>query len=81
MTLAEAIQAKSSNNCAKIHQVLQDDGVFSYITFRQPHFMRPLLNLDNLCDMGMQVPGNSGSFHYHGFLIKKPLNLGRTADK
>jgi hypothetical protein len=28
----------------KVQRVLKDDGVFLYVTYRQPHFIKPILN-------------------------------------
>ena len=50
---------------------MEDDGVFLYVTFRQPHFMEPLLNPDGLWDLSMQVLGAQGSFNYYGYIIRK----------
>jgi len=41
------------------------------VTFRQPHFMRPLLNPEGLWDVELQVLSDSGSLDYYGFLIRK----------
>jgi hypothetical protein len=55
----------------KVHRVLQDGGRFLYVTFRQPHFMKPLLNPEGLWDVDMQILGGVGSFDYYGYLIRK----------
>jgi EEF1A lysine methyltransferase 4 len=54
-----------------VHRVLKEDGVFLYITFRQPHFMKLLLNPDNIFDMEMEVLGDGGGFDYYGYVIRK----------
>lgn len=51
--------------------MLKDDGVFLYVTFRQPHFIKPLLNPDDLWSLDMQTLGESGFINYYGFVIKK----------
>jgi len=52
--------------------VLKDDGVFLYITFRQPHFMRPLLTQDeDAWDLDMKTLAENGSLDYYGFVITK----------
>ncbi len=55
--------------------MLKDDGVLLYITFRQPHFIKPLLNPDNAWDLDMQVLGEEGSFDYYGFVMRKSRGL------
>lgn len=50
---------------------MKDDGVFLYVTFRQPHFMKPLLTANNPWKLDMQVLGERGSFDYYGFVITK----------
>lgn len=58
-------------NCDQVMRVLKDDGVFLYITYRQPHFMKPLLNRANQWDLHMEVMGDGASFEYFGFVLKK----------
>ncbi|OTA01900.1 hypothetical protein A9Z42_0022440 [Trichoderma parareesei] len=59
----------------QLHRVLKDDGVFLYITFRQRHFIEPLLmpkDLEPLWDLQMTaLVGNDGSFGYFGWVIRK----------
>ncbi|KAK3392877.1 hypothetical protein B0H63DRAFT_498363 [Podospora didyma] len=54
------VKENTSKYLQEIHRVLKDDGVFLYITFRQLHFMRPLLN----------APGG-GMLEYFCFQLKK----------
>jgi hypothetical protein len=55
----------------KVLRVLKDDGVFLYITYRQPHFIKPILNRANEWDMNMEIMGDGASFEYFGFVLKK----------
>jgi hypothetical protein len=56
----------------KVSRVLKDDGVFLYVTFRQPHFMKPLLNKDDLWDLVVEsLSDGEGSLGYYGFVLKK----------
>jgi hypothetical protein len=58
-------------NDDKVRRVLKDDGVFLYITYRQPHFIKPILNRANEWDLTMEVMGDGASFEYFGFVLKK----------
>ncbi|KAK0749613.1 hypothetical protein B0T18DRAFT_427707 [Schizothecium vesticola] len=50
----------------------EDGGRFLHVTFRQPHFMTPLLNPEGLWTMHRQVFGdNTDSFDYYGYLMRK----------
>lgn len=52
--------------------MLKDGGVFLYITYRQPHFVKPLLNQDNLWDLQMEVlQGGENSFEYYAFVLRR----------
>ena len=50
---------------------MKDDGVFLYITYRQPHFVKPILNRKNEWDLDMEIMGGGDSFQYFGFILKK----------
>ncbi|KAL8993898.1 MAG: hypothetical protein Q9188_007209 [Gyalolechia gomerana] len=57
----------------EVFRVLKSDTVFIYITYRQPHFIIPLLNCGGV-DWDIQVDilgGSDSSFDYHGFILKK----------
>ncbi|KAL7783850.1 hypothetical protein V8C37DRAFT_396741 [Trichoderma ceciliae] len=75
------VKENTSQYLKEVHRVLRDHGVFLYVTFRQPHFIIPLLNPDNLWDIDMQVLGDGGSFDYYGFVIKKSLSSSETVDR
>lgn len=56
----------------EVSRVLKDDGTFLYVTYRQPHFVRPLLNQDGLWEMEMESLGGAESaFEYFGFILTK----------
>ncbi|EMR68848.1 putative methyltransferase type 11 protein [Eutypa lata UCREL1] len=54
-------------------RVLKSDGIFLYVTYRQPHFVKPLLSPEGTTwDINVEVLGGSGStFQYHAFTLKK----------
>ena len=51
--------------------MLKDDGVFLYVTYRQPHFIKPILNRANEWNLEMVTMGSGDSFQYFGFVLKK----------
>ncbi|KIX96537.1 uncharacterized protein Z520_07803 [Fonsecaea multimorphosa CBS 102226] len=57
----------------EVFRVLKPDGTFIYVTYRQPHFIKPLLNCKGVnWDITVDVLGGSGSsLDYHGFVLKK----------
>ncbi|KAL7622617.1 hypothetical protein AAE478_008130 [Parahypoxylon ruwenzoriense] len=59
----------------EVNRVLKDDGVFLYVTYRQPHFIRPLLNCDGTdWEIEMDVLGDGAStFAYRGFALTKKV--------
>ena len=64
----------------EIHRILKDDGIFLYVTFRQPHFMRSLLDRDGLFRLDLEVLSSKGSFDYYGWVIRKAKPLEEEAD-
>jgi hypothetical protein len=57
----------------QVRRVLKDDGVFLYVTYRQPHFIKPILNQSDEWDLRMEVMGGGDSFEYFGFVLKKKV--------
>jgi len=61
-------------NRIQVFRVLKPDGMFLYITYRQPHFMKPLLELeqeDISWDIKVDELGGLGTFGYYGFTLTK----------
>ncbi|KAL2270158.1 hypothetical protein VTJ83DRAFT_2342 [Remersonia thermophila] len=65
------VKDNTSGYLREVHRVLKDNGRFLCLTFRQPHFVKPLLNPEGLWDLDMQVLGDAGAFEYYGYLIRK----------
>ncbi|KAI3329725.1 S-adenosyl-L-methionine-dependent methyltransferase [Ustulina deusta] len=65
----------------ELTRVLKPTGIFIYITYRQPHFIRRLLNCEGTnWDIDVEALGGlDSSFSYHGF--KCTLAGARDADK
>ncbi|ETN45308.1 uncharacterized protein HMPREF1541_09139 [Cyphellophora europaea CBS 101466] len=57
----------------EVFRVLNVNSTFLYVTYRQPHFVRPLLNCEGVeWDLKMDVLGGTdNTFDYHGFVLKK----------
>jgi hypothetical protein len=55
----------------QVQRVLKNDGFFLYITYRQPHFVKPILNRNNEWDLEMEVLGGGDSFEYYGYTLRK----------
>ncbi|KAH8692482.1 S-adenosyl-L-methionine-dependent methyltransferase [Phaeosphaeriaceae sp. PMI808] len=55
----------------EVWRVLKDDGIFLCITFRQPHFIKPILNQTLRWDMRVEIIGDQDSFSYFGFVLTK----------
>jgi len=66
----------------EVFRVLKPDSTFLYVTYRQPHFITPLLNCEGV-DWVIAVNvlgGSDSSFDYHGFVLKKaPLSTPGSA--
>lgn len=59
--------------------MLKPGGQWLYITYRQPHFMRPLLAREDLWTLSIEELGEgAGVFDYFGFMMKRhhDSNLG-----
>ncbi len=57
----------------EVSRVLEPGGIFLYITYRQPHFMRPLLIRENTWSLDVtKLPDqNGGVFEYFAYVMKK----------
>jgi hypothetical protein len=54
--------------------VLKPGGQWLYITYRQPHFVKPMLERENTWDISIKIIGDTqgtGVFDYFGFIMKK----------
>ncbi|KAF2213431.1 hypothetical protein CERZMDRAFT_39074 [Cercospora zeae-maydis SCOH1-5] len=68
----DEVKENTSRYLKEVARALNAEGVFLYITYRQPHFVRPLLNQDNLWNMHMEVLRPSeNSFEYYAFVLRK----------
>lgn len=63
-----------TNNSSQVARVLKKEGQWLYITYRQPHFLKPLLTREDIWDLKVDVLeelGGGGGFEYFGFIMKK----------
>lgn len=52
--------------------MLKPDGVFIAVSFRQMHFMRPILNRDGVWDLRVEeLADGKSSFGYHAYILRK----------
>ena len=61
------------NIVLKVFRILKIDARFIYVTYRQPHFIKPLLNPNGTnwkVDIDT-IGDSSNSFDYHGFVLTK----------
>ena len=59
-----------------VARVLRPGGSWLYITYRQPHFMKPLLTREKQWSLSVETlkdPDGAGGFDYFGFVMKKHL--------
>ena len=69
----DEVKDNTSRYFDEVFRVLKPDGVFLYITFRQPHFLKPLINSRDQWNMEIEVLSaeDGASFDYHAFILRK----------
>ena len=56
----------------EVARVLKPGGIWLYVTFRQPHFLKPLLSREGVWEVRVETLQDApGSLEYFGFVIKK----------
>jgi ubiquinone/menaquinone biosynthesis C-methylase UbiE len=58
----------------EVARVLKPGGFWLYITYRQPHFVKPLLQRENKWDLTVEVledVDGAGGFDYFGFIMRR----------
>lgn len=64
----------TDNDSLQVYRVLKKDGVFLYITFRQPHFIKPVVNANNLWQLETEVLGDDDAgFDYYAYVMVKRM--------
>ena len=71
------VRANIGTYLDEVHRVLVSGGTFLYITYRQPHFIKPLLVRESDWNVDVRkLPDQSGGvFEYFAYIMRK-----RTAD-
>lgn len=68
----DEVLVNTSRYMKDLRRVLKDDGAFLYVTYRQPHFIKPLLNGDAEWILHMEdLTQDKTSFEYYGFVLRK----------
>lgn len=71
------VEDKIVAECKQVQRVLKDDGVFLYVTYRQPHFIKPIINRNSEWDLRMEEMGGGDSFQYFGFILRKNIETAQ----
>ncbi|PVH90720.1 S-adenosyl-L-methionine-dependent methyltransferase [Periconia macrospinosa] len=70
--LPEDVKRNTRSYIDEVVRVLKPGGVFIYITYRQPHFMKPTLIRDGTWDLAVvNLNKDAGTFEYFGFILTK----------
>jgi len=68
------VRANVGKYVNEVARVLRPGGLWLYITYRQPHFMKPLLTREKQWDLSVEIledPDGAGGFDYFGFVMRK----------
>ncbi|KAK1985763.1 S-adenosyl-L-methionine-dependent methyltransferase [Colletotrichum cereale] len=69
------VRDNTARYLAEVHRALRPGGVFLYVTYRQPHFIRPLLEAAPAgpsWDLAVEVlEGGESAFDYYGWVLRK----------
>lgn len=75
----DEVKQNTEKYMREVSRVLKDDGTFLYVTYRQPQFVKPLLNQDGLWNLDMEkLGGEESSFEYFGFVLTKVKGKGKS---
>lgn len=57
---------------SQVAKVLRSGGMWLYITWRQPHFIKPLLERSGVWSVESEVLADGGGmFEYYGYVMRK----------
>ena len=61
-----------STDAWKVARVLKPGGLWLYITYRQPHFLKPLLAREGVWTLSLETLEDApGTFEYFGFVLSR----------
>lgn len=67
----------------EVARMLRPGGLWLYITYRQPHFMKPLLTREKQWGLSVEIledPDGAGGFDYFGFVMRKQCDVEKKPD-
>ncbi|KAK5119824.1 hypothetical protein LTR85_007150 [Meristemomyces frigidus] len=74
---ADDVKANVKAYVDEVARVLAPGGVWLYITWRQPHFIRPLVAREGVWSVEVETladePGGGGMLEYFGFVMRKVM--------
>lgn len=78
----EEVQENVRRYVNEVTRILKPEGRWLYITFRQPHFVKPQLVREEIWDLGVQhLQDGPGTFEYFAYIMAKHgLPNGRTTE-
>ena len=57
---------------SEVARILKPGGIWLYVTYRQPHFIRPILKRDEIWTTAVEaLGGQNGTFEYFGWIMQK----------
>lgn len=71
---AEEVRENVRRYVDEVARVLRPGGVWVYVTWRQPHFVRPLLAREGVWEVSCESlvrEGEAGMLEYFGFVMRK----------
>ncbi|KAL0640025.1 hypothetical protein Q9L58_000853 [Maublancomyces gigas] len=71
--LEDHVKENTTKYINEVVRILKPGGTFLYITYRQPHFIKPIIARDKIwSSLEIQSLQNEGGmFEYFGFVMKK----------
>jgi ubiquinone/menaquinone biosynthesis C-methylase UbiE len=72
LTRGTRIRVDGADLAKQVARVLKPGGVFIYITYRQPHFMKKMLIREGIWDLQtIELKEDAGTFEYFSFVMTK----------
>lgn len=68
-TLPDSVKQSCEQYMDEVHRVLKPGGTFLYVSYRQPHFARMVLDRPYWQPQSEILGGDGGSFEYFGYRV------------